>query len=206
MGRTPRGLGWVDREQRARVAWAGDWKELDIQLWVFLFVTGKLADPILAGGHRQRAICMSAGLKVLAQKIPEGLVTGSFPVSCQVAAPSGSARKKTSPKVPPACAENKWRFSADDLQKIKYYLEEEHFPSDTASKTPGQMLQLLSVALEPALQQFSALLCSLRQMARRGRGFSKLSEKIHQNLCYGDRRGLEIWHSYMMAKPWACWG
>jgi len=114
---------------------------------------------------------MSAGLKVLAQKIPEGLVTGSFPVSCQVAAPSGSARKKTSPKVPPACAENKWRFSADDLQKIKYYLEEEHFPSDTASKTPGQMLQLLSVALEPALQQFSALLCSLRQMARRGRGF-----------------------------------
>lgn len=100
---------------------------------------------------------MSAGLKVLAQKIPEGLITGSLPVSCQVAAPTGSARRKTSPKVPPARAEKKWRFSADDLQKIKYYLEEEHIPSDTASKTPGQMLQLLSVPLEPALQQFSAL-------------------------------------------------
>ncbi|KAM6090441.1 centrosomal protein of 41 kDa isoform 2-T2 [Theristicus caerulescens] len=74
------------------------------------------------------------GLKVLAQKIPEGLVTGSLPASCQVAAPTGSARKKTSPKVPPARAENKWRFSADDLQKIKYYLEEEHVPSDTASR------------------------------------------------------------------------
>ncbi|XP_040452445.1 centrosomal protein of 41 kDa isoform X3 [Falco naumanni] len=73
------------------------------------------------------------GLKVLAQKIPEGLITGSLPVSCQVAAPTASARKKTSPKVPPALAENKWRFSADDLQKIKYYLEEEHVPSDTAS-------------------------------------------------------------------------
>ncbi|KAM6382105.1 centrosomal protein of 41 kDa isoform 2-T4 [Alca torda] len=73
------------------------------------------------------------GLKVLAQKIPEGLITGSLPVSCQVAAPPGSARKKTSPKVPPTRAENKWRFTADDLQKIKYYLEEEHIPSDTAS-------------------------------------------------------------------------
>ncbi|XP_074937820.1 centrosomal protein of 41 kDa [Phalacrocorax aristotelis] len=77
---------------------------------------------------------LSGGLKVLAQKIPEGLITGSLPVSCQVAAPAGSARKRTSPKVPPARAENKWRFSADDLQKIKYYLEEEHIPSDAASR------------------------------------------------------------------------
>ncbi|KAM9389308.1 centrosomal protein of 41 kDa [Phaethornis superciliosus] len=77
---------------------------------------------------------LSGGLKVLAQKIPEGLITGSLPESCQVAPPSGSARKKTSPRVPPAQAENKWRFSADDLQKIKYYLEEEHFPSDPSSR------------------------------------------------------------------------
>ncbi|KAM6301864.1 centrosomal protein of 41 kDa-like isoform 2-T2 [Podargus strigoides] len=77
---------------------------------------------------------LSGGLKVLAQKIPEGLITGSLPVSCQVAAPPRSARKKTSPDVPPARAENKWRFSADDLQKIKYYLEEECIPSDTASR------------------------------------------------------------------------
>ncbi|NWR80781.1 CEP41 protein, partial [Centropus unirufus] len=75
---------------------------------------------------------LSGGLKVLAQKIPEGLVTGSIPASCQVDTPTGSARRRTSPKVPPACAENKWRYSADDLQKIKYYLEEEHFHSDAA--------------------------------------------------------------------------
>ncbi|NWX47976.1 CEP41 protein, partial [Steatornis caripensis] len=77
---------------------------------------------------------LSGGLKVLAQKIPEGLITGSLPMSCQVAAPTGSARKKASPKVPPTRAENKWRFSVDDLQKIKYCLEEEHFPSDSASR------------------------------------------------------------------------
>ncbi|NXX97904.1 CEP41 protein, partial [Centropus bengalensis] len=75
---------------------------------------------------------LSGGLKVLAQKIPEGLVTGSIPASCQVDIPTGSARRRTSPKVPPACAENKWRYSADDLQKIKYYLEEEQFRSVAA--------------------------------------------------------------------------
>ncbi|XP_054034875.1 centrosomal protein of 41 kDa [Dryobates pubescens] len=77
---------------------------------------------------------LSGGLKVLAQKIPEGLITGSLPVSCQVTTLTGSARRKPSLKVPPTRAENKWRFSADDLQKIKYYLEEEHMPSDTASR------------------------------------------------------------------------
>ncbi|XP_039427459.1 centrosomal protein of 41 kDa isoform X1 [Corvus cornix cornix] len=77
---------------------------------------------------------LSGGLKVLAQKIPEGLITGTLPVSCQVPAPSGSARRKTTPRVPPTRAENKWRFSADDLQKLKHYLAEEHVPSDTASR------------------------------------------------------------------------
>lgn len=77
---------------------------------------------------------LSGGLKVLAQKVPEGLITGSLPISCQVAAPTGSARKKPVPKVPPTRAESKWRYSAEDLQKIKYYLEEEQLPSDTASR------------------------------------------------------------------------
>ncbi|NXX83073.1 CEP41 protein, partial [Urocolius indicus] len=77
---------------------------------------------------------LSGGLKVLAQKIPEGLITGSFPVCCQVTAPPGSARRKASPQVLPTRAEDKWRFSADDLQKIKHYLEEENIPSDKASR------------------------------------------------------------------------
>ncbi|XP_050792920.1 centrosomal protein of 41 kDa isoform X1 [Gopherus flavomarginatus] len=77
---------------------------------------------------------LSGGLKVVAQKVPEGLVTGSFPVSCQLATYTGSARKRVTPRETPARAENKWRFTAEDLQKIEYYLEEEQIPSDTASR------------------------------------------------------------------------
>ncbi|NXN76262.1 CEP41 protein, partial [Himantopus himantopus] len=108
---------------------------------------------------------LSGGLKVLAQKIPEGLITGSLPVSCQVAAPTGSARRKTSPRVPPARAENKWRFSADDLQKIKYYLEEEHIPSNTASHlsrgSSGRSSKVTTVRSSPSLSSTTGNVGSL---------------------------------------------
>uniref|UniRef100_A0A8I3P331 Centrosomal protein 41 n=2 Tax=Canis lupus familiaris TaxID=9615 RepID=A0A8I3P331_CANLF len=74
------------------------------------------------------------GLKVLAQKFPEGLITGSLPASCQQALPPGSARKRSSPKVPPPPAENKWRFTPEDLKKIEYYLEEDQGPTDNPSR------------------------------------------------------------------------
>lgn len=74
------------------------------------------------------------GLKVLAQKFPEGLITGSLPASCQQALPPGSARKRSSPKMPPSPAENKWRFTPEDLKKIEYYLEEDQGPADNPSK------------------------------------------------------------------------
>lgn len=74
------------------------------------------------------------GLKVLAQKFPEGLITGSLPASCQQAVPPGSARKRSSPKVPPPLAENKWRFTPEDLKKIEYYLEDDQGSADDPSK------------------------------------------------------------------------
>ncbi|XP_048358431.1 centrosomal protein of 41 kDa [Sphaerodactylus townsendi] len=78
---------------------------------------------------------LSGGLRVIAQKFPEGLVTGSFPASCLSAGQPGSARKKATPRQPPPPpSENKWRFTAEDLQKIQYYLEEEQLPTDTASR------------------------------------------------------------------------
>uniref|UniRef100_A0A2D4N5S9 Rhodanese domain-containing protein n=1 Tax=Micrurus spixii TaxID=129469 RepID=A0A2D4N5S9_9SAUR len=78
---------------------------------------------------------LSGGLRVIAQKIPEGLVTGSFPASCLVASQPGSARKKATPQPPLLQAtQNKWRFTAEDLQKIQYHLQEEQFPSDPASR------------------------------------------------------------------------
>ncbi|XP_066218770.1 centrosomal protein of 41 kDa isoform X2 [Saccopteryx leptura] len=77
---------------------------------------------------------LSGGLKVLAQKFPEGLITGSLPASCQQALPPGSARKRSSPKAPPLPAENKWRFTLEDLKKIEYYLEEEQGPTANPSR------------------------------------------------------------------------
>ncbi|XP_066038721.1 centrosomal protein of 41 kDa isoform X2 [Chamaea fasciata] len=98
---------------------------------------------------------LSGGLKVLAQKIPEGLITGTLPMSCQVAAPTGTARRKTIPRLPPTRAENKWRFSADDLQKLKHYLAEEQVPSDTASRltrgVSSRDSKLSSVRSNPSL-------------------------------------------------------
>uniref|UniRef100_A0A8B9V5N2 Rhodanese domain-containing protein n=2 Tax=Anas zonorhyncha TaxID=75864 RepID=A0A8B9V5N2_9AVES len=108
---------------------------------------------------------LSGGLKVLAQKIPEGLVTGSLPPSCQGAAPPGSARKKAAPKAPPTRAENKWRFTAEDLQKIKYYLEEEQIPSDTASRlsrgSSGRDSKAMTVRSNPSLPTTAANVGSL---------------------------------------------
>uniref|UniRef100_A0A8C3QF54 Centrosomal protein 41 n=1 Tax=Cyanoderma ruficeps TaxID=181631 RepID=A0A8C3QF54_9PASS len=108
---------------------------------------------------------LSGGLKVLAQKIPEGLVTGTLPVSCQVTAPTGTARRKTTPRVPPTRAENKWRFSADDLQKLKHYLAEEQVPSDTASRltrgVSGHNSKLSSVRSNPSLPSPASTVRSL---------------------------------------------
>ncbi|KAJ6656373.1 hypothetical protein lerEdw1_003876 [Lerista edwardsae] len=90
----------------------------------------------MLSGDLQSGFPCLPGLRIVAQKIPEGLVTGSFPTSCLLVQPATS-RKKTSPRQPPPPpAENKWRFTAEDLQKIQYYLEEEQLPSDTASETP----------------------------------------------------------------------
>ncbi|XP_072257938.1 centrosomal protein of 41 kDa [Pyxicephalus adspersus] len=78
---------------------------------------------------------LSGGLKVIAQKFPEGLTTGSFPVSCvtQPVQPK-SARKHTTPRQPFLPAENKWRFSRQDLEKIEQFLEKTLIPPNTASR------------------------------------------------------------------------
>ncbi|XP_038608088.1 centrosomal protein of 41 kDa isoform X1 [Tachyglossus aculeatus] len=77
---------------------------------------------------------LSGGLKVLAQKFPEGLITGSLPENCQQTLPPGSARKRTSPRGQPPPAENKWRFTPEDLQKIEYYLEEDQSPANPSGR------------------------------------------------------------------------
>ncbi|NWU00005.1 CEP41 protein, partial [Urocynchramus pylzowi] len=114
---------------------------------------------------------LSGGLKVLAQKIPEGLITGTLPVSCQVAAPAGTARRRTTPRVAPTPAENKWRFSADDLQKLRHYLAEEQIPSDTASRlargVSGHDSKLSSLRSNPRLASPARTVGSLSSRSSR---------------------------------------
>ncbi|KAB5571632.1 hypothetical protein PHYPO_G00227290 [Pangasianodon hypophthalmus] len=59
---------------------------------------------------------LSGGLKVIAQKFPEGMTTGSFPVAC-LPSPTGPS----------------------DLNKIQYYLEEVLIPSESSSRLSSRM-------------------------------------------------------------------
>ncbi|KAM8860872.1 centrosomal protein of 41 kDa isoform 1-T1 [Synchiropus picturatus] len=72
---------------------------------------------------------LSGGLKVISIKFPEGMVTGSFPISCYP-----KKKKYNMPK--PVKAEcNRWRFTADELNKIKNFLEIQ-YKSTTQSEAP----------------------------------------------------------------------
>uniref|UniRef100_H2YBX5 Rhodanese domain-containing protein n=1 Tax=Ciona savignyi TaxID=51511 RepID=H2YBX5_CIOSA len=74
---------------------------------------------------------LSGGLKVLSQKIPEGIVTGTYPLNCRV--PGRRSGGNPLYAGPPANS-RKCRFSADDLDKINHYLEESLVPQDTGSR------------------------------------------------------------------------
>ncbi|KAK1887987.1 Centrosomal protein of 41 kDa [Dissostichus eleginoides] len=82
---------------------------------------------------------LSGGLKVIAQKFPEGLTTGSLPTSC-LSSPSPSKGKKSSvPKPPLQAAEKSWRFASDDLSKIQDQLEENLVPSNSNSRMSSRV-------------------------------------------------------------------
>ncbi|XP_075713631.1 centrosomal protein of 41 kDa isoform X2 [Rhinoderma darwinii] len=83
----------------------------------------------------ENVFMLSGGLKVIAQKFPDGLTTGSFPVTClPQPTQSKSARKRTTPREPTTPAGKKWRFSREDLEKIEQHLEKLLMPTDTASR------------------------------------------------------------------------
>uniref|UniRef100_A0A8C1YV98 Centrosomal protein 41 n=1 Tax=Cyprinus carpio TaxID=7962 RepID=A0A8C1YV98_CYPCA len=79
------------------------------------------------------------GLKVVAQKFPEGMTTGSIPISC-LPSPSGpGGRKRSVPQQTSQPAEKKWRFTSEDLSKIQHYLEEVYIPSEPSSRLSSRM-------------------------------------------------------------------
>ncbi|XP_016116782.1 centrosomal protein of 41 kDa isoform X3 [Sinocyclocheilus grahami] len=80
-----------------------------------------------------------SGLKVVAQKFPEGMTTGSIPISC-LPSPSGpGGRKRSAPQQTSQPAEKKWRFTSEDLSKIQHYQEEVFIPSEPSSRLSSRM-------------------------------------------------------------------
>lgn len=75
------------------------------------------------------------GLKLVAQKFPEGMTTGSIPISC-LPSPSGpGGRKQSVPQQTSQPAQKKWQFTSEDLSKIQHYLEEVYIPSEPSSES-----------------------------------------------------------------------
>ncbi|KAM9807668.1 centrosomal protein of 41 kDa-like [Neosynchiropus ocellatus] len=75
---------------------------------------------------------LSGGLKVISIKFPEGMVTGSFPISCY------PKKKKCNMPKPIKAECNRWRFTADELNKIKNFLEL-LYKSTTQSEAPADL-------------------------------------------------------------------
>uniref|UniRef100_A0A8C2XRJ0 Centrosomal protein 41 n=1 Tax=Cyclopterus lumpus TaxID=8103 RepID=A0A8C2XRJ0_CYCLU len=87
---------------------------------------------------------LSGGLKVIAQRFPEGLTTGSIPTSCRSPPTSQRARRSSAP---PLAAERRWRFTSDELTKIQEQLEETLVPSNSNSKSTVCLFAWLFVCL-----------------------------------------------------------
>ncbi|KAJ8249847.1 hypothetical protein COCON_G00230630 [Conger conger] len=88
---------------------------------------------------------LSGGLKVVAQKFPEGLTTGSFPAHCLPSPSATGGRKRPVAPQAPRPAERKWRFTLEDLDRIQLHMEEVLVPSGTSSR-----LSRLSVGSAPS--------------------------------------------------------
>ncbi|XP_044048741.1 centrosomal protein of 41 kDa isoform X1 [Siniperca chuatsi] len=82
---------------------------------------------------------LSGGLKVIAQKFPEGLTTGSIPTSCLSSPTSSKGKKSSVPQQPPQAAEKRWRFTSDELAKVQEQLEEILIPSNSNSRMSSRM-------------------------------------------------------------------
>ncbi|XP_062245749.1 centrosomal protein of 41 kDa-like [Platichthys flesus] len=76
---------------------------------------------------------LSGGLKVIAQKFPEGLTTGSIPIPC-LSSPTSSKGKKGAVQQQMQAAEMRRRFTSDELTKIQEQLEEILIPSNQSSR------------------------------------------------------------------------
>ena len=78
------------------------------------------------------------GLKLIAQRFPEGMTTGSIPTSCLSSPPSSRGKRSSVQQQSTQMAEKRWRFTSDELAKIQEQLDEMLIPSNTNSKILDQ--------------------------------------------------------------------
>ncbi|XP_077972383.1 centrosomal protein of 41 kDa-like isoform X2 [Styela clava] len=85
---------------------------------------------------------ISGGLKVLGQKIPEGLITGTLPPSCVPAYIAKRLRNNRSMAedgpIDASPNHRLKRFSSEELDRINHYLDESLVPNDTGSRLSRQ--------------------------------------------------------------------
>ncbi|XP_029009949.1 centrosomal protein of 41 kDa isoform X2 [Betta splendens] len=81
---------------------------------------------------------LSGGLKVVAQKFPEGLTTGSMPTSC-LSSHTAKGKKDSMQRRPMQAAEKRWRFTSEELLKLHEQLEEILIPSNSNSRMSSRM-------------------------------------------------------------------
>ncbi|KAM9753655.1 centrosomal protein of 41 kDa [Menidia menidia] len=82
---------------------------------------------------------LSGGLKVIAQKFPSGMTTGSIPASCLLSPKSQNEKKSSTLQQPMQAADRRWRFTSDELAQIQEQLEEIFIPSNSSSRLSSRM-------------------------------------------------------------------
>ncbi|XP_072922904.1 centrosomal protein of 41 kDa isoform X3 [Hemitrygon akajei] len=86
------------------------------------------------------------GLKVVAQMFPQGLTTGSIPPSCQPPVVPTPRPRRSTAQEPTLPAEDKFRFTEEDLNKIRYSLDEILVPASNYSHLSSSRTRLKTSA------------------------------------------------------------
>jgi len=94
-------------------------------------ITNNVATTMVERGF-DNVFVLSGGLKVLAQKFPDGFNNGSFPAHLR---PQVVNKHRKPIQLPVVSSDmKKLRFSPEDLDKINHYLDESLIPQDTGSR------------------------------------------------------------------------
>ncbi|XP_062277072.1 centrosomal protein of 41 kDa [Scomber scombrus] len=84
---------------------------------------------------------LSGGLKLISQRFPEAMTTGSIPTSCFSSPPTSRGKRLSVQQQQQSTqtAEKRWRFTSDELAKIQEQLDEMLIPSNSNSRMSSRM-------------------------------------------------------------------